>query len=133
MQERLGCGLGEKRKRLRQHEREGGREERIEHSDRGGCGVFLNPEHRAHARKLAEESMVLAWINHIDLWIASANKQVADDEAAEEKRRAETQARGQRDRPGLPVDEETQEAEDAGAFAPSIRVDTQNFGLIPRQ
>ena len=45
----------------------------------------------------AEESMVLAWINHIDLWIASANKQVADDEAAEEKRRAETQARGQRD------------------------------------
>ena len=45
----------------------------------------------------AEESMAVAWINHIDLWIASANKQVADDEAAEEKRRTETQARGQRD------------------------------------
>ena len=45
----------------------------------------------------AEESMAVTWINHIDLWIASANKQVADDEAAEEKRRAETQARGQRD------------------------------------
>jgi hypothetical protein len=45
----------------------------------------------------AAESMALTWINHIDLWIASANKQVADDEAAEEKRRAETQARGQRD------------------------------------
>jgi hypothetical protein len=45
----------------------------------------------------SEESLVLAWINHIDLWIAAANKQVAEDEAAEEKRRAETQARGQRD------------------------------------
>jgi hypothetical protein len=45
----------------------------------------------------AAESMALSWINHIDLWIASANRQVADDEAAEEKRRAETQARGQRD------------------------------------
>jgi hypothetical protein len=44
-----------------------------------------------------EESMAVTWINHIDLWIASANKQVADDEAAEEKLRAETQARGQRD------------------------------------
>ena len=45
----------------------------------------------------AAESMAVSWINHIDLWIASANRQVADDEAAEEKRRAETQARGQRD------------------------------------
>jgi len=45
----------------------------------------------------AEESRAVSWINHIDLWIASANRQVAEDEAAEEKRRAETQARGQRD------------------------------------
>jgi hypothetical protein len=45
----------------------------------------------------SEESLVLSWINHIDLWIAAANKQVADDEATEEKRRAEAQARDQRD------------------------------------
>jgi hypothetical protein len=46
---------------------------------------------------VTEESLVLPWINHIDLWIASANKLVAEDEAAEEKRRAEAQARSQRD------------------------------------
>jgi len=40
---------------------------------------------------------VLSWINHIDLWISAANKQVADDEATEEKRRAEAQARDERD------------------------------------
>src|SRR5712692_8577448 len=37
----------------------------------------------------SEESLVPGWIDHIDLWIASANTQVAADEAAEEKRRAE--------------------------------------------
>jgi hypothetical protein len=45
----------------------------------------------------SEESLVLSWINHIDLWIASANRLVAEDEAVEEKRRLEAQARGQRD------------------------------------
>jgi len=45
----------------------------------------------------AEESLVPGWIAHIDLWIASANKQVAADEAAEQKRHAETQSREQRD------------------------------------
>ena len=37
------------------------------------------------------------WIDHIDLWIDSANKRVAADEAAEEKRRAEAQNREERD------------------------------------
>ena len=37
------------------------------------------------------------WIRHIDLWIAEANAQVAADEEAEEKRRAETEARDKRD------------------------------------
>jgi hypothetical protein len=41
-----------------------------------------------------EESLVPAWIDHIDLWIASANRQVA---AAEEKRRAEALTREERD------------------------------------
>jgi hypothetical protein len=45
----------------------------------------------------SEESVVPGWIDHIDLWIASANTQVAADEAAEEKRRAETQTREERD------------------------------------
>ena len=45
----------------------------------------------------AEESLVPGWIDHIDLWIASANTQVAADEAAEEKRRAEAQNREERD------------------------------------
>jgi hypothetical protein len=37
------------------------------------------------------------WIRYIDLWIAEANAQVAADEAAEEKRRAEAEARDKRD------------------------------------
>ncbi len=45
----------------------------------------------------SEESLVPGWIDHIDLWIASANTQVAADEAAEEKRRAEAQNREERD------------------------------------
>jgi hypothetical protein len=45
----------------------------------------------------SEESLVPGWIDHIDLWIASANTQVAADEAAEEKRRAETETREERD------------------------------------
>ncbi len=40
-----------------------------------------------------EEALVPDWIDHINLWIASANAQMAADEAAEEKRRAETQSR----------------------------------------
>jgi len=43
------------------------------------------------------ESLVPGWIQHIDLWIDSANKQVAADEAAEEKRRAEAENREQRE------------------------------------
>lgn len=45
----------------------------------------------------SEEALVPEWIRHIDLWIAEANAQVASDEAAEEKRRAETEARDKRD------------------------------------
>ena len=45
----------------------------------------------------SEESLVPGWIDHIDLWIASANTRVAADEAAEEKRRAEAQTREERD------------------------------------
>jgi hypothetical protein len=44
-----------------------------------------------------EEALVPGWIDHIDLWIDSANKRVAADEAAEEKRRAEAQNREERD------------------------------------
>ena len=44
-----------------------------------------------------EEPLVPEWIRHIDLWIAEANTQVAADEAAEEKRRAEGEARVRRD------------------------------------
>ena len=44
-----------------------------------------------------EEHLVPEWIRHIDLWIAEANTQVAADEAAEEKRRAEGEARVRRD------------------------------------
>src|ERR1700730_13063537 len=45
----------------------------------------------------SEESLVPGWIDHIDLWIASANTRVAADEAAEEKRRAEAETREERD------------------------------------
>ncbi len=38
----------------------------------------------------SEEQLVPEWIRYIDLWITEANAQVAADEAAEEKRRAET-------------------------------------------
>jgi len=44
-----------------------------------------------------EEHLVPEWIRHIDLWIAEANTQVAADEAGEEKRRAEGEARVRRD------------------------------------
>jgi hypothetical protein len=44
-----------------------------------------------------EEAHVPGWIGHVDLWIASANSQVAADEAVEEKRRAEAQNREERD------------------------------------
>ena len=37
------------------------------------------------------------WIGHVDLWISAANTQLAADEAAEEKRRAEAQTREERD------------------------------------
>jgi hypothetical protein len=43
----------------------------------------------------SEETLVPGWINHIDLWIASAKAQVATDEALEEKRRSEAQAQAQ--------------------------------------
>ena len=39
----------------------------------------------------SEEALVPGWIDHIDLWIASANAELAAAEAAEEKRRAEAQ------------------------------------------
>ena len=45
----------------------------------------------------SEEALVLGWIGHVDLWIAAANTQVAADEAAEKKRRAEAQTREERD------------------------------------
>jgi hypothetical protein len=45
----------------------------------------------------SEEPLVPEWIRYIDLWIAETNAQVAADEAAEEKRRAETEARDKRD------------------------------------
>ena len=45
----------------------------------------------------SEESLVPGWIDHIDLWIASANTRAALDDAAEEKRRAEAQNREDRD------------------------------------
>ena len=44
-----------------------------------------------------EEALVPDWIEHIDLWIASANTRVAANETAEEKRRAEAQNREERD------------------------------------
>jgi hypothetical protein len=44
-----------------------------------------------------EERQVPEWIRYIDLWIAEANAQVAADDAVEAKRRAELQARDQRD------------------------------------
>jgi len=45
----------------------------------------------------SEERLVPDWIHHIDFWILAANAQVAADEAAEEKRKAETQARDHRE------------------------------------
>src|ERR1700730_9142976 len=45
----------------------------------------------------SEERLVPDWIQHIDFWILAANAQVAADEAAEDKRKAETQARGERE------------------------------------
>jgi hypothetical protein len=45
----------------------------------------------------SEEQLVPEWIRYIDLWIAEANAQMAADEAAEEKRGAETEARDRRD------------------------------------
>jgi|SRR6266542_4410962 hypothetical protein len=45
----------------------------------------------------SEEPLVPEWIRYIDLWITEANAQVAADEAAAEKRRAETEARDRRD------------------------------------
>ena len=45
----------------------------------------------------SEERLVPEWIRHIDLWISEANAQVGADEEAEEKRRAETEARGKLD------------------------------------
>jgi hypothetical protein len=39
----------------------------------------------------SEERLVRDWIQHIDLWILAANAQVAADEAAEGKRKAEAQ------------------------------------------
>src|SRR5229473_1142540 len=45
----------------------------------------------------SEERLVPDWIQHIDFWILAANAQVAADEAAEEKRKAETQARDHRE------------------------------------
>ena len=45
----------------------------------------------------SEESLVPGWIDHIDLWIASAHTRVAADEAAEEKRRTEAQNREERE------------------------------------
>jgi len=45
----------------------------------------------------SEERLVPDWIRHIDLWLLAANAQVAADEAAEEKRKAESQARDHRE------------------------------------
>ena len=45
----------------------------------------------------SEERLVPEWIRYIDLWIAEANAQVAADDAAEAKRRAEAQSREKRD------------------------------------
>ena len=45
----------------------------------------------------SEERQVPDWIRHIDTWIAEANAQVVADDALEAKRRAEAQARDQRD------------------------------------
>ena len=45
----------------------------------------------------SEERLVAEWMRHIDLWILEANAQVEADDAAEAKRRAETQARETRD------------------------------------
>src|ERR1700716_401818 len=45
----------------------------------------------------SEERLVPDWIHHIDFWILAANAQVAADEAAEETRKAETQARDHRE------------------------------------
>jgi hypothetical protein len=44
-----------------------------------------------------EEGFVPGWIDHIDLCIASANTQVAANEAAAEKRRTRAQTREERD------------------------------------
>ena len=45
----------------------------------------------------SEEPLVPEWIRYIDMWISEANAQVAADEAAGEKRRAETEARDKRE------------------------------------
>ena len=45
----------------------------------------------------SEERLVPEWIRYIDLWIAETNAQVAADDAAEAKRRAEAQTREKRD------------------------------------
>jgi hypothetical protein len=45
----------------------------------------------------SEERLVPDWIRHIDLWILEANAQVAADDAAEAKRRAEAESRDKRD------------------------------------
>jgi len=45
----------------------------------------------------SEERLVPEWMRHIDLWILEANAQVEADDAAEAKRRAESQARETRD------------------------------------
>ena len=47
LQERLACRLGQEGEGLRQHERKGRREQRIEHADVGRGRIFLDPEHRA--------------------------------------------------------------------------------------
>src|SRR6266404_5522529 len=46
---------------------------------------------------VSEERLVPDWMKHIDFWIMAANAQVSADEAAEEKRKAETQARDHRE------------------------------------
>jgi hypothetical protein len=57
--------------------------------------VVFNPERGLLFA--SEERFVADWIRHIDLWILEANAQVAADEAAEQKRKAEVEARGKRD------------------------------------
>jgi hypothetical protein len=45
----------------------------------------------------SEERLVPEWIRYIDLWLLEANAQVAADDAAEAKRRAEAESRDKRD------------------------------------